>query len=141
MAAVKVEFASPGWMQALHAALQDCASRADPATRLSLCEVFTGVPAHLDRHGTGVLAWHCRVYDGVAHFDETEVDDTDTKVVADYQFLLPLTRWRIDPATSKDLEAYLADGVRQGLFMRTGDSSHFPSAFDGLHEALVEVTA
>jgi len=141
MAAVKVEFASPGWMKALHAALQDCASRADPATRLSLCEVFTGVPVPLDRHGTGMLAWHCRVYDGVAHFEETEVDDTDTKVVADYQFLMPLTRWRMDPATSKDLEAYLAEGVRQGLFMRTGDGSNFPPEFAGLHDALVELTA
>ena len=141
MAAVKVEFASPGWMKALHAALQDCASRADPATRLSLCEVFTGVPAHLDRHGTGVLAWHCRVYDGVAHFEESEVDDTDSKVVADYQFLLPLTRWRLDPATSKDLEVYLADGVARGLFTRTGDTSHFPPAFAGLHDTMVELTA
>jgi hypothetical protein len=141
MATEKVEFASPAWMTALHAALQDCASRADPATRLSLCEVFTGVPAHLDQHGTGVLAWHCRVRDGVAHFEETEADDTDTKVVADFEFLLPLTHWRIDPSTSQDLEAYLAKGVSEGKFMRQGDGSHFPPEFADLHNTVIELTA
>jgi hypothetical protein len=141
MAREKFEFASPGWMSALHEALQDCASRADPATRLSLCEVFTGVPAHLDRHGTGVLAWHCRVRDGVPHFEETEADDTDTKVVADYEFLIPLTHWRLDPSTREELEAYLAKGVSDGRFMRRGDGSHFPAAFSELHNMLVDLTA
>jgi hypothetical protein len=139
--ASKFEFASPAWMAALHAALQDCASRADPATRLSLCEVFTGVPAHLDRHGTGLLAWHCRVSDGVAHFEETEADDTDSKVVADYAFLLPLTRWRLDESTAKALEAYLAEGAGDGRFVRRGDTAHFPPEFAGLHDAMVKLTA
>ena len=111
----KFEFASPGWMAALHAALQDCASRADRATKLSLCEVFTGVPAHLDRHGTGVLAWHCRVSDGVAHFEEVEADDTDSKVVADYAFLAAEHRVGFDELTAKALEAYLAEGVGDGV--------------------------
>ena len=141
MATAKVEFGSPGWMTALHAALQDCASRADPAARLSLCEVFTAVPAHLDRHGTGVLAWQCRVRDAVAHFEETEADDTDTKVVADYEFLVPLARWRIDASTREALEAYLAKGVSEGRFMRQGDGSHFPPEFSDLHNSLVELTS
>jgi hypothetical protein len=141
MAKAKFEFASPVWMAGLHAALQECASRADPATRLSLCEVFTGVPTHLDRHGTGVLAWHCRVSDGVAHFEETEADDTDSKVVADYAFLLPLTRWRLEASTREALNAYLAKGVSDGRFMRQGDTAHFPPAFSGLHDMMVELTA
>ena len=45
------------------------------------------------------------------------------------------------PNVQVALEAYLAEGVGDGRFMRRGDSAHFPPEFAGLHDAMVKLTA
>ena len=48
-------------MNALRREIEGMLRNAPPDLRFSFCEVFTGVPKHLDRNGTGVLAWSCTI--------------------------------------------------------------------------------
>jgi hypothetical protein len=137
----KLEFASPEWHDALKSMMERYMKAAGPEVRLTLCEVFTGVPAHLDKSGTGIIAWHCRIADGRLEFHEGEIDDADLKTVADYQFILPFARMKLDPSTMAQYEALQAEGVAQGKLKRTGDRSKVPPAFYGMHNELAEMTA
>jgi hypothetical protein len=137
----KLEFASPEWHEALKGLLERYMQIAGPDVRLTLCEVFTGVPAHLDRSGKGVIAWHCRIAEGRLDFREGEIDDADLKTVADYQFILPFARMKLTPESRPEYEALQAEGVRQGKLKRTGDLSKIPPAFYGMHNELAEMTA
>src|SRR5262245_56770137 len=99
----KIEFASPAWLAELQRLIRTCSAQAGNDLELILCEVFTGVPRHLDKHGNGKLSWYCRIANGEVEFREGEIDDADVKTVADYTFILALARMKIEPATT---EAY-----------------------------------
>jgi hypothetical protein len=136
----KVEFASPEWLAALKAAILHYMEKAGPDVQLSICEVFTGVPKHLDRHGNGVIAWHCRIANGKLHFADGEIADADIKSVCDYNYILPFARMKIEPSTMADYERLSADGEKSGKLKRTGDRSKVPPAFYGMHNDLAEIT-
>jgi hypothetical protein len=136
----KYEFASKAWMEALHREIAEMLRGAPADLRYSFCEVFTGVPKHLDRNGTGTLAWHCRIEGSRADFAETEGDDVDMKTTADYTYLIPLARWHIDEETRAAFAKYLEDGTRDGKIVRTGNPTRFPAVLAGLHNAVIAFT-
>lgn len=136
----KIELASPEWLAALKELITAYAAKAGAGIEVSICEVFTGVPAHLDKHGNGVLSWHCRIKDGRLEFAEGEIDDADIKTVADYQFIVPFARMKIDPGNMQAYEAKLAEGAAAGKITRSGDRSKVPPAFYGMHNDLADIT-
>jgi hypothetical protein len=137
----KIEFASQEWMDALKAMIQVYMAKAGPDVKLSICEVFTGVPKHLDRNGNGVLSWYCRIADGKLQFEYGEIDDADIKSVCDYDFILPFARMQIGPATAADYEKMQEEGTKTGKLKREGDRNKVPPAFYGMHNDLAAITA
>jgi hypothetical protein len=137
----KIEFASPEWLAALKAMILRYMGKAGSDVKLSICEVFTGVPKHLDKNGNGIISWYCRIAEGRLIFEEGEIFDADIKSVADYNFILPFARMKVDPATMADYEKMQAEGVRTGKLKREGDRSKVPPAFYGMHNELAEITA
>ncbi len=139
MTGAKYEFASAAWMDALHREIVAMVRTAPADLRYSFCEVFTGVPKHLDRNGTGTLAWSCRIEGSRVRFSETE-DDVDMKTTADYTYLIPLARWHIDEETRAAFTKYLEDGTCDGKIVRVGDPTRFPALLAGLHNAVIAFT-
>ncbi|HEX7035385.1 MAG TPA: hypothetical protein VF210_06395 [Pseudomonadales bacterium] len=136
----KIELASPEWLAALKELITAYTAKAGDGVELSICEVFTGVPPHLDKHGNGVLSWYCRIRDGRLEFAEGEIDDADIKTVADYEFIVPFARMKIDPGNMQAYEAKLAEGAAAGKITRRGDRSKVPPAFYGMHNDLADIT-
>ncbi len=141
MTKAKYEFASTGWMDALHREMAAMLKDAPPDLRFSFCEIFTGVPKHLDRNGTGVLAWSCRIEGSKTHFVEAELDDVDVKTTGDYRFLVPLAQLHLSDETRAEFNAALEEGTRSGKLKRVGDLTKFPAVLSGLHNAAVDFTA
>jgi len=133
----KFEFASPQWIAALKDLLNVYTAKAGPGLELSICEIFTGVPKHLDKHGNGVIAWHCTIKDGKVHFEETAIPEADVRTEVDYEFVLPLARKVYAPDDMKEIEAYSAKGAAEGKMISTSkDRSKVPPIFVGMHNDL-----
>jgi hypothetical protein len=139
--AEKVEFASPEWFAALRTMFQDYAAGAPAGLDFSVCEVFTGVPSHLDKDGTGVIAWHCRITPGRFDFAYGESDDVDMKTVTDYAFILPFARMKLGPDTSEEYQRQMEGGLESGKISRTGDGSKAPQELYAIHNDLADITA
>ena len=136
----KVELASPAWMALLAGLLQQYA-RQVPDLELSLCETFTGVPAHLDRGGDGTVAWHCILKGGEAHFSEGALAEADVLSQADYAFILPVARWIYTPEVMAEVEAYKARGAAEGKYRAAGrDPGKVPALFKEMHNDLARLT-
>jgi len=110
----KFEFASPAWLAALKELLVTYTKKAGDGLELSICEIFTGVPKHLDKHGNGVIAWHCLIKDGKVHFEETAIPEADVHSQADYAFIVPVARKVYSPEVMPEVEAYMAKGTAEG---------------------------
>jgi hypothetical protein len=136
----KVEFASPEWLETLRGMIERYMALAPPDLALSICEVFTDVPAHLDKNGDGVIAWHCRIKNGKLDFRDGAIDDADIKTVADYAFILPFARVKIEPGDMAEYQAQQAEGARLGKVVHEGDRSKVPPAFYGMHNELADLT-
>lgn len=133
----KLEFASPEWIAALKDLLNVYTQKAGPGLELTICEIFTGVPKHLDKHGNGVIAWHCKIKDGKIHFEETAIPEADVRTEVDYQFVLPLARKVYSPDDMKEVEAYQAKGAAEGKMISTSKNrSKVPPVFIGMHNDL-----
>jgi hypothetical protein len=139
--AKKIEFASPEWLATLKGMIQKYMEKAGPDVKLSICEVFTGVPKHLDKNGNGVISWYCRIANGKLEFKEGEIFDADIKSTCDYNFILPLARLKLEPSTVADLEKMQEEGARTGKLKREGDRTKVPPAFHGMHNELADMTA
>lgn len=138
----KIELASPEWFAALKGHIERfVATPNGQKTKWSICEVFTGVPKHLDKNGDGIIAWHCRIADGKMVFAEGEADDVDMKTTTDYDFIVPMARLIIGPETAEQLAAHSARGVAGGKMKREGDSSGVPFEFHAIHNDLAAITA
>ncbi len=136
----KVEFASPEWLAALKGMLPRYIKLAGPGVSLSICEVFTAVPAHLDKNGDGIIAWHCRINDGSLEFADGEIFDADLKTVADYQFIVPFARMQIEASSTGEYQTMQTEGERAGKVRHEGDRSKVPPAFYGMHNEIAELT-
>lgn len=137
----KIEFAGPEWHARLKGLLERYTAMVGPELELSICEVFTGVPKHLDRDGSGRIAWHCRIAGGKVDFQGGEVSGTDLKTIADYDFVLRLARMKIEEATLPEYRAIQAEGAASGKLISTGDHAKVPPVFHGMHNDLAEITA
>ena len=134
---MKLEFASPEWIAALRQLLDVYAKKVAPGVEVSLCEIFTGVPRHLDRNGDGIIAWHCRMKDGHVHFEEMAIPEADVHTTTDYDFILTISRWFYKPDVMKDVNAYLAKGAAEGKIVSTGTGrSKIPREFMDMHNEL-----
>jgi hypothetical protein len=136
----KVEFASPEWLETLRAMIERYIALAPPDLTLSICEVFTSVPAHLNKNGDGIVAWHCRILNGKLEFRDGAIDDADIKTIADYDFILPFARMKIEPGNMTEYQAQQAEGARMGKVKHEGDRSKVPPAFYGMHNELADLT-
>lgn len=138
----KIELSSDEWLAELKAHIERfLETPSGRAAEFSLCEVFTDVPKHLDKHGTGVLAWHARMSGGKLHFAEGEVSDVDMKTTTDYAFIVPFARLKLDPADAQQVAAAMDEGAAQGKLVREGDRTKVPIEFHAIHNALAEITA
>ena len=137
----KIELGSPEWLAALRGMIERYMKAAGPDVNLSICEVFTGVPPHLDKNGDGVIAWHCRIADGRLHFADGEIDDADIKTIADYAFIVPFARMKLDPGNMAEYQAMQEAGAKAGKVAHHGDRSRVPPAFYGMHNELADITA
>jgi len=133
----KFEFASPAWLAALKELLEVHTRREGRDFELTICEVFTGVPKHLDKNGNGVIAWHCKIKDGRVHFEETAIPEADVHSEADYDFIVPVAKWVYTPDVMKDVEAYTAKGIAEGkMIPRSKNRNRVPPHFVEMHNAL-----
>jgi hypothetical protein len=105
---------------------------------LSICEIFTKVPKHLDRHGDGIIAWHCIVENGkLVKFEETAIAEADVRTEVDYDFVVPIAKKVYTPEAMAEVEAYMAKGAAEGKSKATGkDRSKVPASFIGMHNDL-----
>ena len=133
----KFEFASPEWIAALRELLQVYTKKAGPQLDLSICEIFTGVPKHLDKNGDGVIAWHCRIRNGQVHFEETPIAEADVHTKVDYDFIVPVARRVYTPEVMDEVNAYTARGVAEGKMISTGKNrTKVPPEFYDMHNDL-----
>lgn len=137
----KFELASPQWLAALREYLTVYSAKASPDFALSICEIFTAVPKHLDRHGDGVIAWHGFIKDGRVDFHEGAIPEADFRVEVDYRFGLTIARWVYTPDVMGEVEAYRAKGVAEGKMKATGGNpSKVPPTFVEIHNSLAART-
>lgn len=138
------EFASTEWLAMVQAQLQErvhAAQRRDPGAPLSfsLCELFTDPPAHI---GRGTVGWSVRVQAGKFEFFARELEDAQHKVIAGYDDILPLVRFRLgaDAERMKEYTALGATLVRKGRIAVLGTLPKLPREFATLHDAIAERT-
>jgi hypothetical protein len=139
--AEKVEFASPEWFAALREKFSAYAQTAPDGLDFSVCEVFTGVPKHLDKDGSGVIAWHCRITPGKFDFAYGESDAVDMKTTTDYDFILPFARMKLGPETQAEYQREMQGGLENGKIVRAGDGSKAPPELYAIHNDLADITA
>jgi hypothetical protein len=138
----KFEFASDAWIEALKLLIVKYSAEAGPDTNLTICEIFTNVPKHLDKYNNGVIAWHCVVENGkLVKFEETAVPEADVRTEVDYEFVVPIARKIYTPETMPEVEAYMAKGAAEGKTKSTGKNrSKVPASFIGMHNEIAERT-
>jgi hypothetical protein len=142
---MKYEFASREWFAALHAIFCEraaIAAKTDPDFRVSICEVFVDPPAHLLPPGEKTLAWHCKIHGANVEFSLTESDDVETKIIADYNAIVPFARYvtRGDPAREKEMESLLGAQVAAGK-VNIVKRATGPSPLGSVHDAICLLTA
>ena len=137
----KIEFASPEWHEHLKALLDRYTAQVGSGLELTLCEVFTNVPAHLDKDGSGRIAWNCRIAGGKVEFRDGEIAEADIKTIADYDFVLRLARMKMEEERLAEYRTIQAEGAALGKLSTTGDNSRVPASFYGMHNEMAEVTA
>jgi hypothetical protein len=138
----KFELASDAWIAALKLLIVKYAAEAGPDTNLSICEVFTNVPKHLDKHRNGVIAWHCIIENGkLVTFEETAIPEADVRTELDYDFILPIARKIYTPENMPEVDAYLAKGAAEGKTRPTSKNRNkVPANFIGMHNEIAERT-
>ena len=133
----KLEFASRAWLEALEELLRIYAAAAGPELQLTMCEVFTGVPHHLDADGDGVIAWHCRIGEGRVDFAEGETSEVcDFKTIVDYQAVLPIARWVVTAENRPQYDAMVAKATAEGKMRQVANTGKIPASFYNMHNDL-----
>ncbi|MCY3814390.1 MAG: hypothetical protein OXH15_21640 [Gammaproteobacteria bacterium] len=129
----KVDFAGAAWVDAARGVLEELvAEHCDDDTRLSVCEVFTDVPAKVAPSGTA--AWYFFINGRSVTVGTGEVDDTDVKIRADYETALPGARTVYTPEIVAELSSRPPPDVQ-------GDTSIFPAWLVELHNKMALITA
>jgi hypothetical protein len=140
------EFASPGWMAFMHGMISARMADLGEAARtvnFSICEVFTDPPASLSPSGAP-LAWHCVIRNGVIEFGNTERQDVEVRIVADYQSILPLARHDYssgDPERAAEVAAQGQALRESGKLVMHGSRAQRDPRIGNLHDPIARVTA
>jgi hypothetical protein len=113
-----------------------------PDISWSICEVFTDPPVTLSPDGRP-LAWHCVVSSGEVLFGDSEIDDVQFKVVADYDAILALGRYDTEgkPERAAELSQMGQALVRDGRMRLIGDRSKRDPRIGDFHDRIARVTA
>lgn len=141
----KYEFASPEWADYAREWVENALIDADLAgVDIEFCEEFTDPPAHLAGE-SGTTGWHMVIRDGEATVGHGVID-ARTKIVADYQTILPLARMITDPTDEKkvaEVQKIITTAMAEGKFTPPTDTNT-PGAsvpqLGGLHNALAART-
>ena len=139
--AEKYEFASPEWVAYAREWVENALVDTDlEGVDIEFCEEFTDPPAHL-AGDSGSTGWHMVIKDGKATVGHGVID-ARTKIVADYQTILPLARMIADPTDEKkvaEMQKIITTAIAEGKFtppsnMNTPGTS--VPELGGLHNAL-----
>jgi hypothetical protein len=137
----KYEFASSEWVGYASEWVENALADADlEGVDVEFCEEFTDPPAHLAGE-TGTAGWHMIIKDGEVNVGYGVID-AKTKIVADYQTILPLALMITDPTDEKlvaEMTKIITTAIAEGKFtppsnMDTPGTSVPQLA--GLHNAL-----
>ncbi len=141
----KYEFASPEWVDYAREWVEKALVDADLAgVDIEFCEEFTDAPPHLAGE-SGSTGWHMVIVDGTARVADGVID-ARTKIVADYQTILPLARMIIDPSDEKqaaEMQKIISMAMAEGKFKPPSNMSTPGTSVPqlaGLHNALAERT-
>jgi|ERR1700723_2440751 hypothetical protein len=142
---MKYEFASPAWLAAIHGIISERAAwliKDTPDLRMSICEVFTGAPAHLADQA-GKIVWSCVIDGAGVDFRLAERDDVRFKVTVAYAAVLPLGRFdtKGDPERRVELSRMSADLIERGVMKIVGARDADPRAMPSVHDAIARLTA
>jgi hypothetical protein len=133
----RFEFGSPGWIAAFKALMPRYVAKVDPQVRLSVCEVLTNVPAHLDHNGDGRIAWHFRIADSRVEFGDGYLEDVDHCEEADYDFILPEARQTYTPERMEEVRARRIQGAAEGkVKTRRRDGLVMPAELVAMHNEM-----
>ena len=145
----KYEFASPEWAEYASEWVENALADADlEGVDVEFCEEFTDPPAHLAGE-TGTTGWHMVIKDGEVNVGYGVID-AKTKIVADYQTILPYTKedgclayvpgshLEKQPSTSAEA-AVPVEAPRGSLIVFHGATVHgaYPKQTPGLRLTLV----
>lgn len=132
---MKYEFGSREWLHAVEEILEAIVaeSELDESTEFTFCEVYTDVPARIS--GTGRVAWHTRLQDGVLTFVGSEADDADVKIVVDWA-----TAARLASFEYADMPADAGEAMQLGRVSVTFGKNPAPPAFAAAHDRIARIT-
>ena len=139
------EFASPEWANYAREWVENALVDADlEGVDIEFCEEFTDAPEHL-AGDSGSTGWHMVIKNGKATVGHGVID-ARTKIVADYQTILPLARMSTDASDEKqvaEIQKIITTAIAEGKFtppsnMNTPGTSVPQLA--GLHNALAART-
>jgi len=138
------EFASEHWFAMVETQFRERVQAAlarDPHLKLafSLCEVFTDPPAHI---GRGAVGWSVRMQAGQFEFFARELGGMQHKVIARYDDIQPLVRFRVggDVERAKHYASLGEALARTGRVRVVGTLPPLPREFATLHDAVAERT-
>ena len=135
----KVDFAGPAWVDAAREVLEDLiATHGTPDLKFSVCEVFTGAPAHVAPSGTA--AWYFYVDGDSVEVGSGERDDVDLRMGGEYEAALPGARTVYTPEylAEREKQAPDPDAPQPNI---QGDPSILPPWIVELHNRLAPITA
>ncbi len=137
----KYEFASPEWVDYAREWVEKALGDADlEGVDIEFCEEFTDAPAHLAGE-SGSTGWHMVIKDGKATVGHGVIK-ARTKIVADYQTILPLARMITDPSDEKqvaEMQKIITAAMAEGKFTPPSDMNTPGTSvpqLGGLHNAL-----
>ena len=143
----KVDFAGAAWIDAAREVLEDLiATHGTPDLKFSVCEVFSGAPAHVAPSGTA--AWYFYVDGDSVEVGPGERNDVDLRMGGDYEAALPGARTVYTPEYLAQREAEReAEREKQPPDPDApqpdiqGDPSILPPWIVELHNRLAPITA
>jgi hypothetical protein len=143
---MKYRFASNEWFAAFHAILCERARQLAEARSdlsYSICEVLTGVPDDLATMPGGRTAWCATIRGGQVTFEREEHDDVDVKNVADYESVLPLSRFDTQDRAERvaELQATTRTLIAAGKLRITGSPPKGLGPLRSVHDAIARLTA
>jgi hypothetical protein len=133
----KYEFLSAEWLQELRSQLEQGLEGEDlTGIDYTMCEEYTGVPAHLRPRGGDTVGFYFRVRDGKVEVGDPPIQDANIRVLADYATVHPnamLTHAEISAATGLDPQELMAKNAAAGTVQVFGQLSDMPPVIANVH--------